>query len=240
MSKAASENKRKQQGATSALPKCAPAGLPDLIIDQADLPAAAVRLADQLSAADVFFRRAEALVKVVESDRGPVARPITVHDVVNHGHRVCRPVFQKIVQGEIVLEPVTLPDRVARLYLNLHDKWAVGELNGICRAPILSNDGNIRIAQGYDPQTGYWCAGIDAPDIPKRPSRQQAEKALRVLRSAFATFPFADAPMVTRSGSTTIVDLSKPPGPVGRSKSPGYGHLKLPHLMIAGSAAEQR
>ncbi|WP_211434868.1 hypothetical protein, partial [Bradyrhizobium diazoefficiens] len=24
--------------------------------------------------------------------------------------------------------------------------------------------------------------------------------------------------------------------PVGRSKSPGYGHLKLPHLMIAVSA----
>jgi hypothetical protein len=28
--------------------------------------------------------------------------------------------------------------------------------------------------------------------------------------------------------------------PVGRSKSPGYGHLKLPHLMIVASAAEQR
>ncbi|MEY9403469.1 hypothetical protein ABIF66_001126 [Bradyrhizobium japonicum] len=30
------------------------------------------------------------------------------------------------------------------------------------------------------------------------------------------------------------------PPPVGRSKSPGYGHLKLPHLMIAVSAAEQQ
>ena len=28
--------------------------------------------------------------------------------------------------------------------------------------------------------------------------------------------------------------------PAGRSKSPGCGHLKLPHLMITGSAAEQR
>ncbi|MHC2600144.1 hypothetical protein ACVL92_000958 [Bradyrhizobium liaoningense] len=28
--------------------------------------------------------------------------------------------------------------------------------------------------------------------------------------------------------------------PVGRSKSPGYGHLKLSHLMIAVSAAEQQ
>ena len=28
--------------------------------------------------------------------------------------------------------------------------------------------------------------------------------------------------------------------PAGRSKSPGYGHLKLPHSIIAVSAAEQR
>lgn len=28
--------------------------------------------------------------------------------------------------------------------------------------------------------------------------------------------------------------------PVGRSKSPGYGRLKLPHLMIPVNAAEQR
>ncbi|MGX1015574.1 putative transcriptional regulator [Bradyrhizobium japonicum] len=37
---------------------------------------------------------------------------------------------------------------------------------------------------------------------------------------------------VLRSGETSF--------PVGRSKSPGYGHLKLPHLMIAVSAAEQQ
>ena len=212
MSKAVSMNKRKQESATPTSPKNAPVRLPDLIIDRADLPAAAARLADRLSAADTFFQRAEALVKVVESERGPTARPITVHDVVNHGHRVCRPVLQKIIQGEIVLEPVTLPDRVARLYLNLHDKWTVGQLNGICRAPILSDDGNIRVAQGYDPETGHWCAGIDAPGIPERPSRLQAERALRILRSAFATFPFADACMVSRSASTSAIDLSKPPG----------------------------
>jgi hypothetical protein len=28
--------------------------------------------------------------------------------------------------------------------------------------------------------------------------------------------------------------------PAGRSKSPGYGHLKLPHLMTTGRAAELR
>ena len=36
------------------------------------------------------------------------------------------------------------------------------------------------------------------------------------------------------------VSISKAERPVGRSKSPGYGHLKLPHPIIAVSAAEQR
>ena len=36
------------------------------------------------------------------------------------------------------------------------------------------------------------------------------------------------------------VGAGDPTFPVGRSKSPGYGHLKLPHSIIAVSAAEQR
>ncbi|MGX1051623.1 hypothetical protein AB7M74_002575 [Bradyrhizobium japonicum] len=48
---------------------------------------------------------------------------------------------------------------------------------------------------------------------------------------------FVQMPFVTARGSA----LADPIGdPVGRSKSPGYGHLKLPHLMIAVSAAEQQ
>ncbi|MHC2756412.1 hypothetical protein ACVIU7_001480 [Bradyrhizobium liaoningense] len=41
------------------------------------------------------------------------------------------------------------------------------------------------------------------------------------------------------SGRNSCV-LNESRCPVGRSKSPGYGHLKLPHLMIAVSAAEQQ
>ncbi|MHC2290544.1 hypothetical protein [Bradyrhizobium barranii] len=37
-----------------------------------------------------------------------------------------------------------------------------------------------------------------------------------------------------------LTDFDEAIAPVGRSKSPGYGHLKLPHLMIAVSAAEQQ
>ena len=52
------------------------------------------------------------------------------------------------------LEPVTLPDRVARMYLELDGEWDLPPLEGICTAPLLSADGN-RTAKGYDPLLGF-------------------------------------------------------------------------------------
>ncbi|MDI2075168.1 hypothetical protein [Bradyrhizobium sp. Mp27] len=46
--------------------------------------------------------------------------------------------------------------------------------------------------------------------------------------------------MSIASGFSAMMDAITMTNPVGRSKSPGYGHLKLPHLMIAVSAAEQQ
>ncbi|WP_461319508.1 helix-turn-helix domain-containing protein [Bradyrhizobium barranii] len=45
---------------------------------------------------------------------------------------------------------------------------------------------------------------------------------------------------MTQSAVSQAVRRAEAAVPVGRSKSPGYGHLKLPHLMIAVSAAEQQ
>jgi hypothetical protein len=189
----------------------APTKRPLLIIDQSDFPAAAGELSKRLANSSSLLQRGAALVKLVKTADGYSTLPLNVHDVVNYGHAVCRPVVEKVVRGEIVREPVTLPERVARLYLNRHDAWGARDLSGICRAPILSDDGYIRIAQGYDADTRYWCVGVETPSIPDNPSRRQAEKALASLRAAFATFPFADAALVTRSGTGQAIDLSQPP-----------------------------
>ncbi|MEY9401814.1 hypothetical protein ABIF79_008189 [Bradyrhizobium japonicum] len=49
-----------------------------------------------------------------------------------------------------------------------------------------------------------------------------------------------DAPPAGCVEAFGAVAFDERQNPVGRSKSPGYGHLKLPHLMIAVSAAEQQ
>ncbi|MDU6240949.1 MAG: hypothetical protein E6614_18645, partial [Bradyrhizobium sp.] len=134
-------------------------GRPDLVIDQADLPAAASELAERLANSPSLFQRGSAVVKLVKTSDGFSTLILNAHDVVNYSHQVCRPVLQKILRGEMVREPVTLPERVAKLYLNRHDAWGVRPIDGICRAPILSDDGSIRATHGYDKETRFWCTG---------------------------------------------------------------------------------
>lgn len=192
------------QNSASTEAPAKPDALPELIVDSADLPATAADLSLRLATSDLFQRGAS-LAKLVKNADGCSILPLNVHDVVNFAHTVCRPIERKIMGGELVRKPVTLPTAVARLYLNRHDAWGVHELNGICRAPILADDGSIRHAEGFDPETRFWCVGIDTPSIPDRPSQRQAEQALARLRSAFQTFPFADA-VTTNSRNGKIVD----------------------------------
>lgn len=186
--------------------------LPLLLIDQSNLPAAAGVLAGHLANSSKLFQRGAELVKLIETGDGFSMRDLNVNDVINHAHLVCRPAVQKIVRGEIVVEAVTLPERLARLYLNRHDAWGVPHLDGICRAPILANDGSIRVARGYDKETRFLCTGIEMPSIPERPSRKQAEAALLTLRKPFASFPFADAQTVVSRSGPTVVNSSVAPG----------------------------
>jgi hypothetical protein len=76
---------------------------------------------------------------------------------------------------------------------------------------LLFNNGSIRVAQGYDSQTGLWCANVPHVELAPAPNLEEAKAALAELRSAFQTFPFGDAARLTDSSGVDMVDLSKPP-----------------------------
>jgi hypothetical protein len=184
-------------GATTADcngPLSPPREKPDLIVDRADLPATARDLRDLLAQSPCLFDRGVP-VKVVPSPAGgpPTAIRLTASRVVVEAHRLSRPV--KVVGEELL--PVTLPDRVTRMYLEMDGEWDLPPLAGICTAPLLSPDGGARTATGYDPLTQLWCASVPDLQIPEHPTRVDAEAALRLLRETFRTFPFADAPRRT-------------------------------------------
>jgi putative DNA primase/helicase len=81
--------------------------------------------------------------------------------------------------------------RVAGTYMSRTGSWRVPLLTGIISAPILRRDGTVLNQPGYDVATGlYLATGEDWPTIPKRPTRTDAEAAVRILLRPFAEFPF--------------------------------------------------
>jgi putative DNA primase/helicase len=184
---------------------------PELIVHRGSLPDTAETVRDLLSASGRLFDRGLPIRVVRPADGGPPsAIPLTRHNVVMETHRLCQP-MQKDSRGNLI--PVTLPDRVAQMYLDMVGDWRLSPLAGISTAPLLSADGSVRTADGYDPDTGLWCRSVPTLSLPPAPSRTDAEEALRRLRQSFRTFPFADASRRWDfSLGVEVVDLSLPPG----------------------------
>jgi len=184
-----------------------PDAKPDLIVHRGNLPLTAMQLRQLLPQSEYLFTRGVP-VKVTLADGFPIATPLTISLLVVEAHRLCQPIrFND--KGERV--EVTLPDRVARMYLEMVGEWDLPPLEGITSAPLLSEDGSIRAIEGYDPETRLWGTGVPPLDIPERPTEAEAWSALNLLRTAFRTFPFGDAPRVLK-GNVEVVDLSQPPG----------------------------
>jgi len=181
---------------------------PQLLIRSGNLPAAVYELRDLLTASSELFDRGGP-VKVIKPADGsvPIAVPLNKHGVVMEAHRLCEPVRISDHNGERI--PVTLPERVAQMYLDTHD-WNLRPLAGISTAPLLSSDGSVRMVQGYDAATELWCANTLPVEVPKRPTIDDAASALDVLRRAFRTFPFADA-VRRQTNGLDEVDLDHAP-----------------------------
>ena len=158
-----------------------------------------------------LFDRGLPVRVITPADGGPPsAIPLTKSNVVMQTHRLCQPMKVKS-DGEHV--PQTLPDRLAQMYLEMSGEWGLPPLAGVSTAPLLSKDGSVRTADGYDPVTTLWCCNIPALKLPSRPSCGDAEEALGMLRQPFQTFPFGDSPRRwDASRGVEIIDITQPPG----------------------------
>ena len=194
--KAAERKKAKANGGTK----------PVLLIDQGELPTVAEKLRDLLATSGMLFDRGVPVRIATPPDGGlPAAIPLTNHGVVRMAHQHCRPQQNG--------ENATLSDRVAGLYLDMVGDWNLPKLVGITSSPLLTDDGDIRAAVGYDRHARLYCCNIPELILPDKPTEEQARKALEVLRSTFRTFPFADSsrrfdPIL----GVDVVDLTAPIG----------------------------
>jgi hypothetical protein len=214
---AALRAQRQAEGAEREAPEPAadPRGRTDLFVNGADLPDTAAELAVMLATQPHLFDRAgPARIARDRTRDGFVVEPLNVNGVVNEAHRVARPwMWVKTRDGGRERRDVTLPERVAKLYLDNRDGWGLRPLDGITSAPLLHPDGTIRAADGYDAATRLWCERVPAVAVPDAPSREDAAAALLRLRRWFRTFAFADAARVAEVGAPApVVDTATPPG----------------------------
>jgi hypothetical protein len=186
-----------------------------LFINSADLPNTAEQLRDYIATLPDVFDRGVPVHLVRDKRVGVlVAYPLNRDGVVRQAHRVVQP--WKFMKAGDAMEQVdaTLPDRVARLFLDMRGDWNLRPLNGIASAPLLRAGGDIAESEGYDEATGMYSERVpDMSALPVAPNRADAAKALLLLRERFKTFPFADAIMSNVPGSVIpMVDTSQPPG----------------------------
>jgi hypothetical protein len=178
---------------------------PILVVDTGDLPKVAKLLRDIIARSNRFFDRGgPARIAWRAGDSVPIASRLNVHGVVRAAHELCRPYSP---EGKAI----TLPERVAALYLDMSGEWHLSPLVSISTAPILAKDGTIQATRGYQPATGVYCCNIPELSLPLRPTRAEAETALLTLRRSFRTFPFADAKRKVEGG-VEVVDFDQPIG----------------------------
>jgi hypothetical protein len=191
-----------------------PRGRADLFVDSADLPDTAAELAHHLAARPMLFNRGCLVRLAPDAVRGGlISDPLTFHGVINEAHEVCRPYIIVVNDGVQQRQNVTLPELVAKLYLDARERWGLPPLDGIARTPLLHDDGTIRSVDGYDDETRLWCENVPAVDVPATPSKDDAAAALFRIRGAFRTFAFADSVRVSlKEFPVDVVDISRPPG----------------------------
>ncbi|MGI4940702.1 MAG: hypothetical protein ACRYHQ_09095, partial [Janthinobacterium lividum] len=170
-----------------------PRGRTDLFVDRADLPDTAAELAGLLARRPMLFDRGGPVRLAMDTQAGRlIATPLDLNGVVNECHAVARPwTYVQARGGRTERQDVTLPDRVARLYLDRRGAWQLRPLDGIASAPLLAEDGSARAAEGYDPHSRLWCENTPAVDVPTCPDEADARAALAQLRGRFRTFAFA-------------------------------------------------
>lgn len=101
-----------------------------------------------------------------------------------------------------------LPPPLVVSALLARGEWPVRHLTAVSETPIMRPDGTLVQKPGYDPVTGYvYRPSCDYPEIPERPSREDAAAALRDLIDVFVDFPYVDdaARMVPIAAILTVL-----------------------------------
>jgi hypothetical protein len=139
------------------------------------------------------------------------------------------------------------PAMVAAHYMARGGTWGLRTLIGIIENPTIRPDGSVLTQPGYDRDTGLFFDpnGLTFPEIPERPTKQQAEAALELLKRPIREFPFeteADRGVLLSAIVTAPIRhaLRSAPMVSTDSSTPGTGKTlaaNIPAMVLTGRPA---
>jgi len=97
------------------------------------------------------------------------------------------------------------PETVAATYEARSGAWKLRPLVGVVDMPTLRADGSLLHEPGYDADTGLVLLEHDMPDIPEKPTHEDAVDALRTLSWPLNSFPWAGATESERGTSRSVI-----------------------------------
>jgi hypothetical protein len=179
--------------------------LPQLVITPGNLPAVVDTLGKLFAADGRFMSNGNRPVTVIIEDGSPKIVEVTSDVVRMHTRHVRCPVKPGERRDEYI--NVTLSRDVAQLYLYGLLNKGLKTIRGVCSAPLLEDDGSIRIIEGYDEKSGLYCHNVPQVAISDHPNEIDAAEALFRLRDRFKTFSFDDSVRI-KEGAVSVTDLS--------------------------------
>lgn len=143
--------------------------------------------------------------------------------------------------------PCDPPTKIIKLLIGNKGFWTFNPLFGLITCPIIRTNGSIINKPGYDSETGLY-ADFDSklfPQIPEKPTKKDAEKALTILKEAISEFPFKtniDRAVALSAMLTAVARPSLPTAPLHAFSAPCPGTGKttcanVPAIMATGKEA---
>jgi putative DNA primase/helicase len=229
----------------------APLNRPTIKISGGELPSTVTAAEQALIAGNMgvyqrgslIVRPAHSRVDIADGNTTTAIRlaPIRAHLLVEL--MTLAAAWERFAGGDWV--PIDCPQRVAETYLARDGAWNVPVLAGIVNCPVLRPDGSILETAGYDTSTGllYDPQGMLFSPVPERPNKEDARRALSVLKDLLSTFPFvtdADRSVALSGILTAINRRSLPTAPAHCFTAPVAGSGKSMTVDIASEIADGR
>jgi len=141
-----------------------------------------------------IFVGPETLVRVVQrgAERSAIIQVET--DDTLRGYLMRNVTF--LAGSEKAARSIVPPHTVVRDILSRPTWEGLPELRGVIETPVLSRDGEVITAPGYQPQTLLWYSparDLDVPAIPEQPTASDVTAATDLLTEMICDFPF-DSP----------------------------------------------